>query len=81
MSSNPNKDAEAEFERRIKAIGMITGQLSNILNNAFNSCLNCDHFQPGPEDRSNETCGLNGRTPPPSIAARGCDNWTDKIPF
>lgn len=51
------------------------------LDDATKSCLNCEHFIEGPPDRTGEKCGLNGLTPPPSIAARGCDRWEDKIPF
>lgn len=51
------------------------------LDDATKSCLNCENFIEGPPDRTGEKCGLNDLTPPPSIAARGCDRWEDKIPF
>ncbi len=51
------------------------------LDDATRTCLNCEHFIEGPPDRSGEKCGLNNLMPPPSIAARGCDNHMDKIPF
>ncbi len=59
----------------------LTEAVRKALDDATRTCLNCEHFVEGPPDRSGEHCGLNGLTPPPSIAARGCDNHMDKIPF
>lgn len=56
-------------------------RIRRALDDATRTCLNCEHFQEGPPNRSRELCGLNGLQPPPSIAARGCDNHMDKIPF
>lgn len=56
-------------------------RLERALDEATRTCLNCEHFVEGPPDRSGERCGLNNLMPPPSIAARGCDNHMDKIPF
>lgn len=47
------------------------------LEDATKTCLNCEHFRPD----QGEQCGLNGLVPPPTIAARGCECWEDKIPF
>jgi len=66
----------------IKGVGeYLSDAIKKALDEATRTCLNCEHFQPGPEDRSRETCGLNGLTPPPSIAARGCESYFDKVPF
>lgn len=56
-------------------------RLEKALDDATRTCLNCEHFVEGPPDRTGEKCGLNGLMPPPSIAARGCDNHMDKVPF
>jgi hypothetical protein len=56
-------------------------RLEKALDDATRTCLNCEHFVEGPPDRTGEKCGLNNLMPPPSIAARGCDNHMDKIPF
>lgn len=56
-------------------------RLEKALDDATRTCLNCEHFVEGPPDRTGEKCGLNGLMPPPSIAARGCDDHMDKIPF
>lgn len=76
------------FERPIdrqamfKELGQyISDKVRNALDDATRTCLNCEHFVEGPPDRSGEKCGLNGLQPPPSIAARGCDDHMDKIPF
>lgn len=77
MNFDP-KDRKAVIE----GVGeYLTEAVRKALDAATRSCLNCDHFQPGPPDRSREVCGLNGLMPPPSIAARGCDNYEDQIPF
>jgi hypothetical protein len=59
----------------------LTEAVRKALDDATRTCLNCEHFIEGPPDRSGEKCGLNHMMPPPSIAARGCDNHLDKIPF
>lgn len=56
-------------------------RLEKALDDATRTCLNCENFIEGPPDRTGERCGLNNMMPPPSIAARGCDNHMDKIPF
>lgn len=56
-------------------------RLEKALDDATRTCLNCEHFIEGPPDRTGEKCGLNGLMPPPSIAARGCNDHMDKIPF
>lgn len=56
-------------------------RLERALDEATRTCLNCEHFVEGPPDRTGEKCGLNGLMPPPSIAARGCGNHMDKVPF
>ena len=56
-------------------------RLEKALDDATRTCLNCENFIEGPPDRTGEKCGLNGLMPPPSIAARGCDDHMDKIPF
>lgn len=70
---------------RIALIEGVAAYLENAvavaLDAATKTCLNCEHFDAGPADRSKEVCGLNGLTPPPSIAARGCDRWSEQIPF
>lgn len=59
----------------------LKGCIEKALDDATRTCLNCEHFIEGPPDRTGEKCGLNHMMPPPSIAARGCDNHLDKIPF
>lgn len=59
----------------------LVAAMRKALEEATKSCLNCEHFIEGPPDRSGEKCGLNNLTPPPSIAARGCDSWDSEIPF
>lgn len=50
--------------------------LLQALDEATRCCLNCENFE---TDR--ETCRLNNLMPPPSIAARGCECFQDKVPF
>ena len=72
----------ADRGKQLKAIAdYIEPVIRRALDEATRSCLNCEHFSPGPPDRSQEKCSLNWLTPPPSIAARGCDNHMDKVPF
>lgn len=73
---------ERDRKAVVEGVGEYLAEAMRVaLDNATKSCLNCENFQPGPPDRSRELCGLNGLQPPPSIAARGCDRWEDKIPF
>lgn len=73
---------ERDRKAVVEGIGEYLAEaIRRALDDATKSCLNCEHFIEGPPDRTGEKCGLNGLTPPPSIAARGCDRWEDKIPF
>lgn len=80
MSSEPTR--KETIERLGDEVGKYLGDaIKKALDEATRCCLTCENFIEGPPDRSGELCGLNHRMPPPSIAARGCDNWEDKIPF
>lgn len=77
-----NFDRPIDRNMMFKEVGhYLEDAVRKALDDATRTCLNCEHFVEGPPDRSGEKCGLNNLTPPPSIAARGCDDHMDKIPF
>lgn len=77
-----NFDRPIDRQAMFKEVGhYLEDAVRRALEDATRTCLNCEFFLEGPPDRSRELCSLNGLTPPPSIAAKGCDKHMDKIPF
>jgi hypothetical protein len=67
------KTALAELRVIEQSIGEAVSLMGDIGSDAF-TCPGCDHFNDG-------FCQLHGDKIPKSFLAKGCDQWSEALPF